>query len=170
MIEVLAPRPFDGLTGPKLFLAGSIDNGQAELWQASVAQELADLDVVILNPRRERWEPGWAQSLENPSFVEQVQWELRGLEEADVILMYFAPGSKAPISLLELGLFGRSGKMHVVCQEGFWRKGNVDVVCERYAIPRYTSLPEGCARCAARSCAAAAIQLGNRCMNTTHRR
>ncbi|WP_437905367.1 nucleoside 2-deoxyribosyltransferase domain-containing protein [Sorangium sp. So ce327] len=143
MIEVLAPRPFDGLTGPKLFLAGSIDNGQAELWQARVAEELADLEVVILNPRRERWEPGWAQSLENPSFVEQVQWELRGLEEADVILMYFAPGSKAPISLLELGLFGRSGKMHVVCPEGFWRKGNVDVVCERYAIPRYVSLTEG---------------------------
>ncbi|XXY54885.1 nucleoside 2-deoxyribosyltransferase domain-containing protein [Sorangium sp. So ce269] len=143
MIEVLAPRPFEGATGPRLFLAGSIDNGQAEMWQASVAQALADLDVVILNPRRERWEPDWAQSLDNPSFVEQVEWELRGLEEADVILMYFAAGSKAPISLLELGLFGRSGKMHVVCPEGFWRKGNVDVVCERYAIPRYATLPEG---------------------------
>ncbi|WP_437646502.1 nucleoside 2-deoxyribosyltransferase domain-containing protein [Sorangium sp. So ce362] len=143
MIEVLAPRPFDGATTPKLFLAGSIDNGQAEPWQADVVQELADLDVVILNPRRERWEPDWAQSLDNPSFVEQVAWELRGLEEADVILMYLAPGSKAPISLLELGLFGRTGKMHVVCPEAFWRKGNVDVVCERYAIPRYASLPEG---------------------------
>ncbi|XXT18866.1 nucleoside 2-deoxyribosyltransferase domain-containing protein [Sorangium sp. So ce429] len=143
MIEVLAPRPFAGATGPRLFLAGSIDNGQAEMWQASVAQELADLDVVVLNPRRERWEPDWAQSLDNPSFVKQVEWELRGLEEADVILMYFAAGSKAPISLLELGLFGRSGKMHVVCPEGFWRKGNVDVVCERYAIPRYATLPEG---------------------------
>ncbi|XXY16926.1 nucleoside 2-deoxyribosyltransferase domain-containing protein [Sorangium sp. So ce216] len=143
MIEVLAPRPFAGATGPRLFLAGSIDNGQAEMWQASVAQELADLDVVVLNPRRERWEPDWAQSLDNPSFVKQVEWELRGLEEADVILMYFAAGSKAPISLLELGLFGRSGKMHVVCPEGFWRKGNVDVVCERYAIPRYAMLPEG---------------------------
>ncbi|WP_437576657.1 nucleoside 2-deoxyribosyltransferase domain-containing protein [Sorangium sp. So ce887] len=143
MIEVLAPRPFGGATTPKLFLAGSIDNGQAEPWQAGVVQELADLDVMILNPRRERWEPDWAQSLDNPSFVEQVAWELRGLEEADVILMYLAPGSKAPISLLELGLFGRTGKMHVVCPEAFWRKGNVDVVCERYAIPRYASLPEG---------------------------
>ncbi len=143
MIEVLAPRPFDGATTPKLFLAGSIDNGQAEPWQAGVVQELADLDVMILNPRRERWEPDWAQSLDNPSFVEQVAWELRGLEEADIILMYLAPGSKAPISLLELGLFGRTGKMHVVCPEAFWRKGNVDVVCERYGIPRYASLPEG---------------------------
>ncbi|WP_433931215.1 nucleoside 2-deoxyribosyltransferase domain-containing protein [Sorangium cellulosum] len=143
MIEVLAPRPFDGLRGPRLFLAGTIDNGQAEPWQASVAQELADLDVVILNPRRERWEPDWAQSLDNPGFVEQVEWELRGLEEANVILMYFAAGSWSPISLLELGLFGRSGKMHVVCPEGFWRKGNVDVVCERYAIPRYATLADG---------------------------
>lgn len=143
MIEVLAPRSFEGSTSPKLFLAGTIDNGQGELWQASVVQELAELDVLILNPRRERWEPDWAQSLDNASFVEQVEWELRGLEEADVILMYFAPGSRSPISLLELGLFGRSGKMHVVCPEGFWRKGNVDVVCERYAIPRYATLAEG---------------------------
>ncbi|WP_437779123.1 hypothetical protein [Sorangium sp. So ce1097] len=45
--------------------------------------------------------------------------------------------------MLELGLLGPSGKMHVVCPEGVWRKGNVDVVCERYAIPRHATLPAG---------------------------
>jgi hypothetical protein len=33
-------------------------------------------------------------------------------------------------------------KMHVVCPPGFWRKGNVDIVCLRYDIPFYTSLSD----------------------------
>lgn len=51
--------------------------------------------------------------------------------------MYFSPNTKSPISLLELGLFARSGKVRVVCPEGFWRKGNVDIVCQYYNIPLY---------------------------------
>ncbi len=48
--------------------------------------------------------------------------------------MYFDPDGKAPISLLELGLHARGGKMVVCCPEGFWRKGNVEIVCERYGV------------------------------------
>ena len=61
-----------------------------------------------------------------------VEWELDGLERADVIAMWFAPETKAPITLLELGLFARSGKVVVGCPNGFWRKGNVEVVCARF--------------------------------------
>jgi len=49
--------------------------------------------------------------------------------------MYFDPNTKSPISLLELGLHANSGKMIVCCPKGFWRKGNVDIVCERYDVP-----------------------------------
>jgi hypothetical protein len=38
------------------------------------------------------------------------------------------------ITLFELGLFARSGKLVVCCPDGFWRKGNVDVVCKRYGV------------------------------------
>jgi hypothetical protein len=54
--------------------------------------------------------------------------------------MYFAPATKAPITLLELGLAAGSGKLVVCCPEGFWRKGNVEVVCARYDIPLVADL------------------------------
>jgi len=56
-------------------------------------------------------------------------------ERATLILMYFAPTTKAPITLLELGLGARSGKLIVCCPEGYWRRGNVEIVCARYGIP-----------------------------------
>jgi hypothetical protein len=43
--------------------------------------------------------------------------------------------ARAPITLLGLGLFAKSGKLLVCCPEWFWRRGNVEVVCARYQIP-----------------------------------
>lgn len=54
--------------------------------------------------------------------------------------MYFAPSTRAPITLLELGLFAQSGKLLVCCPEGYWRRGNVEVVCARYGIPMVADL------------------------------
>lgn len=118
-----------------LFLAGSIEMGAAEDWQANVANLLKDTDWVVLNPRRDNWDSSWAQSINNPQFKGQVDWELDGQELSDKILMYFDPATKAPITLLELGLFAKTGKLIVVCPDGFWRKGNVEIVCDRYKIP-----------------------------------
>lgn len=53
-----------------------------------------------------------------------------------------APGSKPPITLLELGLFAKSGKLHVVCTEGFYRYDNVRITCAKYGVPIYASLTE----------------------------
>ena len=57
-----------------------------------------------------------------------------------MIIMYFSPETKSPISLLELGLYANSGKILVCCPEGFWRKGNVDIVCEKFSIPNFDNL------------------------------
>lgn len=116
--------------------------GRAEPWQAQVEEALADLPGVLLNPRRDAWDASWVQSLDNPVFVEQVEWELEAQERATRILMYFDPATQAPITLLELGLFARSGKLLVVCPAGYWRRGNVDVVCRRYGVARATTLEE----------------------------
>lgn len=53
-----------------------------------------------------------------------------------------APGSKSPITLLELGLFAKSGKLHVVCTEAFYRYDNVRITCAKYGVPVYASLTE----------------------------
>lgn len=46
------------------------------------------------------------------------------------------------LGLLELGLFARSGKMVVCCPPGFYRRGNVEIVCARFGIEFVGSLEE----------------------------
>jgi hypothetical protein len=141
MAHVLKPpAPLDLAGRRSVFLAGSIEMGLAEPWQERVEQALADLDVCVLNPRRDQWDAGWEQSISNPMFRGQVEWELDGQDRADVIAMYFAPATKAPITLLELGLAASSGKLVVCCPDGYWRKGNVEVVCARCDIPLVADL------------------------------
>jgi hypothetical protein len=138
----LAPKKFPDDGRPIVFFAGSIDMGEAEDWQAKLDEALADIDCVILNPRREDWDSTWKQEMENPEFSEQVNWELHGMEVADVVALCLTKGSKAPISLLELGLHAAEGKMVVCCPDGFWRKGNVDIVCDKYDVPVFEDFDE----------------------------
>ncbi len=118
-----------------LFVAGSIEMGAAIDWQATLIAELGDRDLTIFNPRRDAWDASLRQSIEEPGFREQVEWELAGLDRADVIAMWFDPDTHAPITLLELGLYARTGKLVVGCPDGFWRKGNVEIVCARFDVP-----------------------------------
>jgi hypothetical protein len=144
MAQVLkppAPLVFDDAR-PSIFLAGSIEMGAAEDWQRQVEHALRDLEVVLLNPRREEWDASWVQALDNPPFRAQVEWELEGLERASLVAMYFAPSTRAPVTLLELGLCARSGRLLVCCPPGFWRRGNVEVVCARYRVPLVDGLAE----------------------------
>jgi hypothetical protein len=139
MREVKAPsRPgFER----RVFLAGSIEMGKADQWQERIADALSDTGhLVILNPRRDDWDDSWEQRADNPQFFEQVSWELDMLDAADIVVMYLAPGTKSPVSLLELGLCARSGKLMVCCPEGFWRRGNVEMVCQRHQIPLFDTL------------------------------
>lgn len=124
---------------PTVFLAGSIEMDQAEDWQTTVIEILQDR-FILFNPRRSQWDASWEQSIHNPTFKGQVDWELNALTKADYILFYFSPGTKSPVSLLELGLFASTGKLVVCCPDGFWRKGNVEIVCERYSIPFTSNL------------------------------
>ncbi len=136
--QLIADRDYSILS---IFLAGTIDMGNSVNWQAEAAYKLTE-DFIVFNPRRDDWDPTWKQSKDNFEFRQQVEWEIDGLEQADYILMYFAPGSQSPITLLELGLYVDTGKLHVVCPEGFYRKGNVDIICERFGVPQYNTLDE----------------------------
>lgn len=125
---------------PRIFLGGSIDMGNAPNWQATVIEALSDEAVVLLNPRRADWDPAWKPVASEPNFRAQVEWELEALESSDIIILYFAPGSQSPISLLEMGLYARTGKLIFLCPEGFWRKGNVDITVAAYGIQQVHSL------------------------------
>ncbi len=124
-----------------VFLAGSIEMGAAPKWQEEVEVAISGHVGTILNPRRDDWDNSWEQSIDNPEFLGQVTWELSALDRASVVAIYFAPETKSPITLLELGLAAhKSGQVVVCCSEGFWRKGNVDIVCRRESITMVPTL------------------------------
>jgi Nucleoside 2-deoxyribosyltransferase like len=127
---------------PSFFLAGTIDMGHSEDWQAYTIDILSANASVIYNPRRENWDSSWTQEIDSPDFNVQVNWELDHIEKADYVLMYFAPQSQSPITLLELGIVAAKypEKLLVACPDGFWRKGNVDIVCNRYGVRTYETL------------------------------
>lgn len=138
MIEIIAPTLFPRvyLRAPSIFLAGSIEMGKAEMWQNRVKDELKDLQVNIYNPRRLDWDPNWEQSIEHPQFAEQVNWELDHISQADLVLFYFDPYTKSPITLLELGMISERKESAIICcPDGFYRQGNVQIVAQRNSIP-----------------------------------
>ena len=64
-----------------IFLAGSIDKGNAIDWQQNLIkfigqpnqQSCAYEETIILNPRRFDWDESWSPTLDNYNFVEQVE-------------------------------------------------------------------------------------------------
>jgi hypothetical protein len=80
------------------------------------------------------------QSIDNPQFNKQVNWELDNLSRSDIAFFYFDPKTKSPITLMELGfMLGQSMQggwyeIIVVCPDGFWRQGNVEIMCARAVV------------------------------------
>jgi hypothetical protein len=147
MIKIQAPNPTpseykDNFT---LFLAGSIEMGTAEHWQNRVIETLKDCKrLTIYNPRRADWDSSWVQSIDNPQFKEQVEWELDHLQRANLAIFYFDPSTKSPITLMELGMMSNpwSPLTIVVCPKGFWRRGNVEIFCNREGIEFFETLED----------------------------
>ena len=137
-----APNPYPKDKKFTIFMGGTIEENKAEEWQKELISKLESYDIRILNPRRDAWDNTQIQSIKNPYFKTQVDWELDGLERADLIVIYLQPKTYSPISLLEIGMNCNSYNIVVCCPDGFWRKGNVEVVCERYDIPLVESLED----------------------------
>lgn len=135
---------YENETMYRIFLAGSIDMGKAENWQQRLERELdVYTDIVVCNPRRDDWDSTWVQSINNPQFNEQVTWELSNIESSDLVIFYFDPNGQAPITLMELGLCAGLGLNVVVCcPDGYWRKGNVEMICDRFDIPLCSNIDD----------------------------
>ncbi len=143
MTVYYAPQDLAPTKTPWVFLAGSIEMGAASAWQQQIIDALGkSAPITVLNPRRLDWDASWTQEAHSPQFREQVLWELEGLTQAHWIVFYFDPATKSPVSLLELGLWAQSGKCVVCAPAGFWRKGNVDIVCSVYGVPQCETLED----------------------------
>ena len=136
--EIIA-NSADTLHAKKVFLAGTIDMGNSSDWQSKVAErfEAVGGKWLLFNPRQKHWDASKTGEIDY-----QVNWELEHLEASDLIIMNILETSKSPISLLEMGLFARSGKMYVVCPRGFYRYDNVRITCKHYGIALYDTLDQ----------------------------
>ena len=131
----------------KIFLAGTIDDGNSDDWQYSLISNLLMYnldenddrdfdedfsigDLIIYSPRRKNWD----SNSSDEEIIKQIEWEQEKLDDADLIIMYLKDNSKSPISLLELGLYGPQGKMIVFCTDKFYRFNNVKCTCKKYGI------------------------------------
>lgn len=120
--------------GITFFLAGTIENGKSVDWQKEIAEYAEEINVSVFNPRRKEW----PNSSNHKEIEKQIDWELEHMERADYIIMNILGDSKSPISLLELGLHARSGKLIVFCPKSFYRYDNVRVTCETYNVKLYS--------------------------------
>lgn len=139
---VSAPQPFINRNKKSVFLAGSIDIGKEVNWQTSIVEALSHLPVVVLDPFRPDWDSTWKEDITFEPFRTQVAWELEQREIADVVSIYFGPEAKATITLLELGLSAHTEKAIVCCPAGYWKRGNVQAVCQKFGIKLVDSVEE----------------------------
>jgi len=163
-----APTPlkcFLGSRSIKVFIAGSIEMGKSVDWQIEFIEKLnkepslKKVNLVLFNPRRRDWNSSWKQEINNAQFREQVEWELEAQKIANIIPMHFEPKSLAPITLMEFGLNVQfrcvalqidgwgfipklPSRLVVHCPKGFWRKGNIDIVCAKYRIKQVETLDD----------------------------
>lgn len=141
--EVKSPSPYNTDGKISVFLAGAIDMGAAVDWQSQVVQNFKSWnkqkEIVFLNPRRTDWDSSWQQVPEDRQFRQQVEWELTALQKADIVFLNLPKDSKAPISMLELGLMAGANKNLIVCCDPqFYRYGNIALTAERYGFTMYT--------------------------------
>ncbi|KAF2280863.1 uncharacterized protein EI97DRAFT_362991, partial [Westerdykella ornata] len=117
-----------------IFTAGSIEMGRAIQWQRHLLHFLCDLPITVCNPRRGHWDVTVTPREKDLAFNRQVQWELSALEHVEVIAFFFDKATTSPVTMLELGLWAKSGKVVVCCHRDFHKAGNVHITCRRYGI------------------------------------
>lgn len=129
------------LPGPKVFLAGSIEMGRAELWQPRVSRTFLEAGVSVFDPRRDDWDASWTQDpAPGTPFETQVSWELDHIEMADLTFFRFCEGTASIVSMLETGLVLASGKPVVIqADPGYMRRGNLVITARRFGVEVFST-------------------------------
>ena len=96
IVEIQPPYTNLSMRSMSHFMGGGISN--CPEWQRDLAYELADLNITLLNPRRENFD------IHDPFQKEdQVAWEFNSIEAANSVSLWFCKETLNPIVLLELG-------------------------------------------------------------------
>lgn len=126
-----------------VFLAGTTSRVDTADWRETLSSSLSQYPITIYNPYCADWDSTWREDPDFAPFREQVEWELEMQAQADLVVVYFHPATQAPVSLLELGLSAHiPGKVIAVCPEGYWKRGNVQIVCQTFGIELLNDISE----------------------------
>jgi hypothetical protein len=123
-----APEPiFVNTVGLSLFLAGGITG--CPPWQDVAKSKLLSSEVsigTIYNPRRENFPIS-----DSNAAREQIEWEFKALNRADMILFWFHKEQIQPIALFELGRWsGTKKKLFVGADPEYSRRQDVEIQLE----------------------------------------
>jgi DNA mismatch repair protein MutH len=104
-----------------IFLAGGI-SGCSD-WQAEIVAQLADMPIVLLNPRRAHF------PMHDPAAAEaQITWEHEHLRRALAVLFWFPCETLCPITLYELGAWSMTNKpLFVGMHPDYQRRQDVEI-------------------------------------------
>ena len=132
----------------KLYITGSISLDKSENWimvfiEGLKKYFLKDKNLFIFHPIRKDWNPEWGENEYDSEFRKQFVWELEAQGLADIVVMHFEHDALAPITLMEFGLnVGKDSRLIVHCPKGFWKKGNIDIICIRNEIKQAETLDD----------------------------
>lgn len=135
----------------KIYLAGTMDFGnQNNNWQQKFETGLVNLtdpikgllliknvNFIIFDPHVPMNSPAGA-TLDNPEFVEVMNWRLTCMDQADFVFCNILNKSVSPVPILELGSLISSGKLVVRCGENHQIYSHIRMYCEKFRVPLLT--------------------------------
>ena len=135
----------------KLYLGGTMDFGSVENdWQTKFQNGLLSLtdpikgllmirgtNWIIFNPHVPPTQP-LAPTLDNPEFVQTMQWRMQMMDMADIVFINIMNKSVSPSPILEFGSLLTSGKLVVRCGEQHQIYSQIRLYCEKYSVPLLT--------------------------------
>ncbi len=137
---VTPPSLYFPSRGPKIFLAGSVGNGNAPDWQSRIIDYMqtnwTEKNVTVYNPRR----PSGEFLPENE--VEQATWTISMLNAADYIILHLTGDTGSPISTFELGLFVADERLHLSIDDSYSRKEIIEIHYDFFGIGQIYDSPE----------------------------
>lgn len=120
MRYIECPDIFEGKE-KSLFLAGGITNCQN--WQKELVDKLQNTNLVLLNPRRKKFDI-YNKNMEE----EQITWEFNHLKKASAVSFWFTKETLCPITLYELGSqIVSDKKIFIGIDQDYQRKRDVEI-------------------------------------------
>ena len=117
-------------TRHRVYFSGAMTG---EDWQSKFTTKLEDLRVDVFCPR-------YPSSHTVPAPDGLFEWEIDHMSIANVIAFNFISNEDCSSALIALGMYARTDRIIVCCDDEFYKKGDIDALCDREDIPQVDSL------------------------------